>query len=77
MVASIIGLVLILILVYILASKFCCHDSSPTIPFSTLNSKFVGKLQSTSSIKTLKSQDDILTTKKVGNSPGDGIKLRK
>ena len=58
MVVSVVGAVFALILIYILASKFLCEDSVATIPFSGLNSKYVAKLQSTSSIKTLDSDEE-------------------
>lgn len=57
MIVCVIGGVLALLLIYILAAKFFCQDSMASIPFSGINSKFAGKLQSTSSIKTLDSDE--------------------
>ena len=51
---------LVLIILYIIISKFCCNDVVATIPTSGLVStmQVAGKLQSVSSIKTIKSDQE-------------------
>ncbi|KAH9402556.1 hypothetical protein TYRP_016086 [Tyrophagus putrescentiae] len=49
--------VVLLLIAYIVVVKLCCSQQIGQMPISAFQSQFAGKLQSSSSIKTIKSEE--------------------
>ncbi|KAJ6221458.1 hypothetical protein RDWZM_000003 [Blomia tropicalis] len=57
MLIIVIAVVVILVILYTLAATYICQDSGPEIPIAGIDAKYLGKIQSASSIKTINDEE--------------------